>query len=450
MAPEHCNRTKFTKNRIDSFSCPEGKAQAFLWDSGMPGLGLRATRGSKVFVFQARLSGQTIRTTIGPIPPWDIDEARAEAKRLGLLVHKGIDPRVDRAEREQKMQVARQQLSRSSVTFGAAWDAYVAARSSDWSEAHRHDHSQVMTIPGEERRRSKKKTRAGVLFPLRNDRLAELTPERIAAWLEKEKTDRPTVAARGYRLLRACLNWCSEQPEYRGLIDSREILTKNVRRAVPSPKPKDDCLQREQLKPWFEAVGRLSNPVTRAYLQCLLLTGARPQELARLQWTDIDFQWKTMTLRDKVEGDRQIPLTPHVAKLLTDLRGRKPRVPRRHKAVRDDETAAARTPTPKPNPWVFSSSRSESGRMGEANHAHTRAVKDAALPHVTLHGLRRSFGTLAEWVECPVGVVAQIQGHKPSAIAEKHYRRRPIDLLRLWHEKIENWILEEAGLGVPR
>jgi len=65
-----------------------------------------------------------------------------------------------------------------------------------------------------------------------------------------------------------------------------------------------------------------------------------------------------------------------------------------------------------------------------------------------LHGLLRSFGTLAEWVECPVGVVAQIQGHKPSAIAEKHYRRRPIDLLRLWHERIEGWILDEAGLSV--
>jgi integrase len=83
--------------------------------------------------------------------------------------------------------------------------------------------------------------------------------------------------------------------------------------------------------------------------------------------------------------------------------------------------------------------------MGEANHAHTRAVKDAGLPPLTLHGLRRSFGTLSEWVECPVGVVAQIQGHKPSAIAEKHYRRRPLDLLRQWHDKIEGWILTEAG-----
>jgi hypothetical protein len=54
--------------------------------------------------------------------------------------------------------------------------------------------------------------------------------------------------------------------------------------------------------------------------------------------------------------------------------------------------------------------------------------------------------TLSEWCEVPTGVVAQIMGHKPSAIAEKHYRRRPLDLLRSWHVKIEAWILEQAGI----
>jgi hypothetical protein len=40
-------------------------------------------------------------------------------------------------------------------------------------------------------------------------------------------------------------------------------------------------------------------------------------------------------------------------------------------------------------------------------------------------------------------------GHSPSAIAEKHYRRRPLDLLRVWHTKIEGWILEQAGIEQP-
>lgn len=43
-------------------------------------------------------------------------------------------------------------------------------------------------------------------------------------------------------------------------------------------------------------------------------------------------------------------------------------------------------------------------------------------------------------------MVAQIQGHKPSATAEKHYTVRPLELVRVHHEKIEAWILEQAGI----
>jgi hypothetical protein len=31
----------------------------------------------------------------------------------------------------------------------------------------------------------------------------------------------------------------------------------------------------------------------------------------------------------------------------------------------------------------------------------------------------------------------------------KHYRRRLLDLLRMWHVKIEAWILEQAGIKQP-
>ena len=70
----------------------------------------------------------------------------------------------------------------------------------------------------------------------------------------------------------------------------------------------------------------------------------------------------------------------------------------------------------------------------------------AGVDHVSLHGLRRSFKSLTEWLEIPAGVVAQLMGHKPSATAEKHYTVRPLDLLRVHHEKIEAWILEQAGV----
>lgn len=92
------------------------------------------------------------------------------------------------------------------------------------------------------------------------------------------------------------------------------------------------------------------------------------------------------------------------------------------------------------------------GNIWEASgttYSPHRALAVAGIENLTLHGLRRSFGTLSEWIEVPAGVVAQIMGQKPSATVEKHYRRRPLDLLRKWHEKIETWILEQAGIEPP-
>jgi integrase len=97
----------------------------------------------------------------------------------------------------------------------------------------------------------------------------------------------------------------------------------------------------------------------------------------------------------------------------------------------------------------FQQPRRQVGTAAGAAHSAQQGAGRRRPPALTLHGLRRSFGTLAEWVECPTGVSAQIMGHKPSALAEKHYRRRPLDLLRMWHTKIEGWILEQAGIEQP-
>ena len=117
--------------------------------------------------------------------------------------------------------------------------------------------------------------------------------------------------------------------------------------------------------------------------------------------------------------------------------------------VRRLDTMKARGEEWMPSQWVFSSPTSATGRLEEPSIAHRKAIAAAGLPVVSLHGLRRSFGSLSEWCEVPVGVVAQIMGHKPSATAEKHYRERPLDLLRMWHSRIEAWLLEQAAIELP-
>jgi integrase len=104
---------------------------------------------------------------------------------------------------------------------------------------------------------------------------------------------------------------------------------------------------------------------------------------------------------------------------------------------------------PRKNGYVFASPSAKTGRLTEPRKAHQMVIESVGIPNLSIHGLRRSFGTLSEWVGCPVGISAQIMGHKPSALAEKHYIKRPIDLLRMYHTQIEKFILDEAGIPQP-
>jgi len=412
----------FTSGRIDSYSCAEGKQQSIYWDGKTPGLGLRVTsKGAKSYIFESRLHGKTLRITIGDTRTWTVGKAQGEATRLKSLTDQGVDPRVQADEQRSKAEEAKATVVRQKVTVGEVWTEYLKARKSKWSDGHYEDHVTNSSLGGIDKKRGKGKTMPGALAVLLSIRMADLTSDCISSWLETESLTRPTAAALSYRMLRAFIRWADDQPEYHGIVTTNAYSTRKVRDVLPKSQSKEgDSLQREQLKLWFDAVRKINNPVTSAYLQALLLTGARREEMAALRWTDVDFQWKGLTIRDKVEGTRVIPLTPYLASLMSKL--------------------------PRKNEWVFSAPASETGRVTEPRYAHSSAITAARLPHLSIHGLRRSFGTLCEWVEMPAGISAQIMGHKPSAIAEKHYRRRPLDLLRVWHEKIEAWILEQAEI----
>lgn len=440
------SKQNLTAARVESLPCELGKQQTIYWDAKTPGFGLRVTTaGARAYVFESRLFGKTIRLTIGDARAWDLGRARTEAARLKTLIDDGKDPREARAQQQAAHEARQAEARRRDVTFGEAWDEYVESRKPFWSERHYNDHLQHADEGGKPKKRGKGLTQAGPLAELRPLKLSELISERIAEWMVLQSQDRPTMSALSFRLLRGFIRWTHDSPSYKGIVPTDAYKARDVRDVVPRVKAKDgDSLQREQLGVWFREVRKIANPVQSAYLQGLLLTGARREEWAGLRWEDVDFRWRSVVLDDKVEGTggRTIPLTPYLATLLMNLKRLNETPPDRRQLVR----LAERGETWAPSEWVFASKTSEDGKIAEPRIAHNKALAAAELPHVTLHGLRRSFGTLSEWVEVPVGVVAQIQGHKPSAIAEKHYRRRPLDLLRMWHDKIEAWMLEQGGV----
>ena len=80
-------------------------------------------------------------------------------------------------------------------------------------------------------------------------------------------------------MFRGFLRWCAARPEYRSLTDRTASV----------------------------------------YLRALLPTGARREELAALTWANVDIQWRKLTIADKVDSTRTIPLTPYLAQVLATL-----------------------------------------------------------------------------------------------------------------------------------
>ncbi|WP_052321577.1 tyrosine-type recombinase/integrase [Ralstonia sp. A12] len=455
-------KINFTAARVDAHHCPPGEVtekgnpvtQAFLWDSKTPGLGLRATiAGAKSYIFQGKIHGQTVRLTIGDTRSWTISKAQEEARRLQTLIDSGQDPREVKEEQRASYEARQVAALRESATVSQAWADYMSdlrtkispKTKQPRSATYINDHIKLAAPGGTPTKRGSKQTERGPLYPLMGLKLSELTTKAICTWLESEVPSRPTSAAYAFRMLKAFARWCEGHDTYAGIVAADWCTSPKVTGLLPRNNTKDgDSLQREQLAAWFAAVHGLPNPVQSAYLQGLLITGARREELAALRWEDVDFQWRSLHIADKIETEagRVIPLTPYLASLLLNLK----RVNETPPSTRRLRTLEARGEKWEPSPWVFSSLNAEEGHIAEPRYAHNQATEAAGLPHITLHGLRRSFGTLSEWIEVPVGVVAQIQGHKPSALAEKHYRRRPLDMLRMWHDKIEAWMLEQAGV----
>lgn len=420
-----------THGLLERAACPDGQAFALLKDTDKKGLRLRVTRaGGKHWQFETRIKGKLFTRSLGEWPAVSLDVARKEAHRLRGLAEQGQDPRelerqqAERDQAEKLSQQAQAQADRAAaiaqaLTLNEVWSDYIEKRRPLWGDLHYRDHL-TKAAPGGLPSKAGL-TKPGPLACLMPLRMVDLTPERIEAWATLEAKTRPTSARLAWRLLKVFLSWCTEQSEYAALLPATNpAKTKKAREALGKAGTKTDNLQRGQLAAWFAAVKQLQNPVLAACLQVMLLTGARPGEVLALRWEDVNTQWKGIAIRDKVEGTREIPMTPYVAHLLASLQRR--------------------------NEWVFSSPTSASGYLTEPNHPHTRACQAAGLEGLTLHGLRRSFKSLTEWLEVPVGIVAQIQGHKPSATAEKHYTQRPLELLALHHARIEAWILEQAGV----
>lgn len=423
-APDTTQRVNLTAGVIERLTCrTDQKAQAFLRDSEAPGLRVRVTNtGAKSFVFEGKLNRETIRRTIGDIRAWSIEEARTEARRLAVMLDNGQDPREIERQQQADKAAAKAAAKAKALTVGEVWPLYLEngrpKRRDAWKPRYRADLEAMAAPGGEKKKRGQGVTRSGPLYPLLALPLAAVNEDTLKSWYDREAVASKHQAARALMMFRGFLRWCAARPEYRSLTDRDAGKAASIVENLPSNTRRTDALDAAQVPGWWAGVEQLSNRTASAYLRALLLTGARREELAALTWANVDFQWRKLTIADKVDSTRTIPLSPYVAHMLAAL--------------------------PRVGPHVFAST-GKAGRITDTRNSHAKALQSAAIEGLTIHGLRRSFSLLGEAAGAPAGAIAQVMGHKPSATAEG-YRPRSVDALRLFLERIEAHILDLAGV----
>jgi integrase len=274
--------------------------------------------------------GKDLRLTIGNPGAWSIEQARDKARALQRLIDDGKDPRdlkrdalAQQAERESNAAAQADANKLAALTVGEVWATYIAERRPHWGDLHYRDHidkAKAGGLPSGRRGGGKKLTKPGPLAALMPLALRDLDQPTIEAWAAKEGKDPPVVrppcmaaADRVSDLVRGTARLCRLLPA------KNPAKTKKAREALGKAGTKKDVLQKGQLAAWFAAVQQLQNPVIAACIQMMLLTGARPGEVLALRWEDVNTQWKGISIRDKVEGTREIPATPYMLHLLAAL-----------------------------------------------------------------------------------------------------------------------------------
>lgn len=198
----------------------------------------------------------------------------------------------------------------------------------------------------------------------------------------------------------------------------RSILKESVRkgdlardpseavRRLQEPKTRIDPLSDDDLREALSAVDQHYRPfyVVQAF------TGARPNELQALRWSDIDWAQETISIsKGRVRGkeglpktksgERVIPMTPPVREALAELKGR---------------TLVSL------NDYVFTN------KKGKPIDKHldriwARALKKAGIRHRASYQLRHTFVTQCIMKGLPLPYIAKVIGHTTIDTLIRHY-----------------------------
>ena len=366
-----------TDKSVAALACPPGRKDMLIFDDAMAGFAVRVTAGGgKAWLAQWTAVGLRRRLPLGDWPAVTAAAARKAAGAVRAKVAAGGDPF---AEREAARQAVRAQVEADKLTVGVLF--------ADWLRLTAHRPHTVTDATG----------RLKLAFRDWADRpAAAVTKGDVVRRLDRIAAERGVVTAR--RTLaygRAAFNWACK----------RDLLAANPFAGVAAPgkeTARDRALSDREIGEVWRAAGTLA-PEWTAFVRLLLLTLQRREEVAGMQWPELDSRvrptkWTIPAARAKNGRQHHVHLSEPVRAILTTLTPRDDTPSVLHsgrgaalttfsaaKAALDAAIAAERgeAGNSEPmSPWKFHDLRrtgvSTLARMGTAPH-----VADRLLNHVT-------------------------------------------------------------------
>lgn len=369
---------RITRRTVEAFKL-EGE-EAWLWDSELPGFGVRMQRGErKVYYVQYRTGGRgtpSRRVKLGVHPVLSPEKARTEAGKVLARVSLGGDP----ASERNKM--------RGESTISALCDRYLAE--------HVAAHNKASTA-GEVRRVVDSKVKP----ELGNLRVSDLSRARVKEW-HSAMRESPYEANRCLAYLSKMMTLAVREWELRPdnpcLGVKRYPERKRERFFTDEELTRIGAALREAEKK------NAYHPSSIATVRLLAVTGLRVGEALALTWDEVDLAKSCLRLRDAKAGSRTVPLGNAARVLLSSfervgpfvLWGPGPKQPLSHWAVR---------------------------KLWDAIRVQAK-VKGSRL-----HDFRHTTGTYAAQTGANAFLVRDLLGHKTMAMTGR-YVERAVDPMR--------------------
>ena len=398
------NRFNFTKKKLDSLPIPDKGNRPYYHDTEVNGLSLRVTdKGVKSFIVQRRVNKKVAKVTLGQYPNMTIPRARNEATKALALISDGVNPNLQKKSN-----------SSEDITLSRLFSDYMQSHSSNLKDNTIKDYNSVIS---------------NYFSDWLDIPIAKITRSMVES-RHREITQRyPSRANTAMRHLRAYFKYAIgayEGANNEPLFSHNPVDILNHNKSWNRESRRKDALKEHQFKPWYQAVQELpdanhkkpnQSETVRDLLVFVLFTGLRRREASNLRWTDIDFQDKSFVISNtKNYETHTLPLT----KFLMDILNRRK--------------------TQTDSPFVFEGMSPD--KPIDDPKRQVAKVRGNCGIYFTIHGLRRTFATIADRLNMSQYALKKLLNHKNDRDVTSGYIVTDVERLREPMNQITNHILE--------